>query len=156
MYFGRLVLPNAHGPESATLEARLHTEFWSGSAWVQMTSDSCSAIAQTDIRFPEGSIDNPANRSVPLGSGATNASFLDTSSGAINFVGGDAGLSFSAPGAGNTGQFNIDIDLSNYPWLRFDWNQDSLHDDAALPSAEISFGSYRGHDRIIYWHEVFN
>lgn len=59
------------------------------------------------------------------------------------------------PGAGNTGNFKVDIDLTNYPWLLFDWNLDGDYsNDTALPSAQFSFGSYRGHDRIIYWREV--
>lgn len=156
LYFGRLILPNVHGPESAALAARLHTEYWNGLAWLQMEADNCSAIAQTDIVFPDGTIDVLANRNVAIGSGSTTASFLDASSGSVNFSGGDAGLNFSAPGAGNTGRFNIDINLSAYPWLQFDWNQDEVFSDSALPSAEVRFGSYRGHDRVIYWQEVLN
>jgi len=156
LYFGRVVLPNIHGPESSPLVASFYTEYWDGVAWVQMINDNCTAVSQSDISFPDGSIDIVSNRSVSLGSGTTAASFLDTSSGAINFVGGDAGLEFSAPGATNTGQFSIDVDLSSYPWLRFDWDQNGSHDDSALPTAEISFGSYRGHDRIIFWQEVLN
>jgi len=133
-----------------------HTEYWAGSAWQRNDLDACTAIAQTDIRFPSGAIDASANRSVSVGSSTTTASFTDTSSAAINFVSGDAGLVFSAPGAGNTGQFDIEVDLTNYPWLRFDWNQDGDYSDSGLPFAEISFGSYRGHDRIIYWREVLN
>ncbi len=75
----------------------------------------------------------------------------------INIINGSAGLSFSAPGVGNLGAFVIDAQMTNYPWLRFDWNQNNDNaDDTTQPSANINFGSYRGHDRVIYWREVLN
>ena len=153
--FGRLVLPSAYGPESAELKASLTTEYWDGD-WRRSISDSCTQIANSDIVFPNGAITDAANLTTAVGSGASTASFDFSTATAVNITAGDAGLRFSAPGATNTGSISVDIDLSTYPWLQFDWNQDGAFTDAALPTAEFSFGSYRGNDRIIYWQEVFS
>ena len=153
--FGRLFLQGAHGPETAPLSASFLTQYYDGNEWLTNSDDSCSAIAQSDIEFPDGTIDTTANRTVAIASGATTGQFTDASAGNINFIAGDAGLFFSAPGAGNTGVFPVEVnDLSAYPWLQFDWNQDGDFTDTGLPVVEISFGSFRGHDRIIYWREV--
>lgn len=153
--FGRLVLPNAHGPESADLLANFNTQYWNRTGWLQNEDDSCTEIAAADISLPPNrAIDTPSNLTTSLGAGSSTAMFGDFTAGLVNFTGGDAGLYFTAPGAGNTGTINVDVDLSNYAWLRFDWNQDGDYSDTALPTAEFTFGSYRGHDRIIYWQEV--
>jgi len=153
--FGRLVLPSAYGPESAELKATLTTEYWDGD-WRRSISDSCTQIANSDIVFPNGAITDAANLTTAVGSGVSTASFDFSTATAVNITAGDAGLRFSAPGATNTGSISVDIDLSTYPWLQFDWNQDGAFTDAALPTAEFRFGSYRGNDRIIYWQEVFS
>jgi hypothetical protein len=66
---------------------------------------------------------------------------------------GAAGLSFSAPGSGNTGYIDISGNFSALPWLLFDWDHDGSHDDSA--SARVSFGVYQGNNRQIYWREVY-
>ncbi len=153
--FGRLVLSDAHGPETSDLPVTFATQYYDGSQWLTNTDDSCSAIAQSAIAFPDGTIDVPANRAVAVGGGTSSGQFTDLSAGAVNFIAGDAGHFFTAPGAGNTGVFNVTIDdLSAYPWLQFDWDQNGSFNDTGLPAAEISFGSFRGHDRVIFWREV--
>ena len=67
---------------------------------------------------------------------------------------GDYGLEFSAPGAGNTGYFNLGI--SNVPvWLRYDWDQNGTADDSSLPDSLITFGRARGNDSMIFWQERY-
>lgn len=153
--FGRLILADAFGPETAPLAMDMRTEYWNGTNWVNNIADSCTQISNADIAFPNGTIDSVANKTVTVGGGTSSASFPYSGLTYVGFTNGDAGASLSAPGAGNTGNFKVDIDLTNYPWLLFDWNQDGDYsNDTALPSAQFSFGSYRGHDRIIYWREV--
>ncbi len=156
--FGRLNGASVHGPETAALAVPLSMEYWNGSVFVTNTDDDCTRIAAADILFDGNPLSTDANRTVTLGGGTTTGSFGNASAGTdIGFTNGDAGLVFSAPGAGNNGSFNIDFDLTNYPWLRSDWNNDGdSANDTALPSLEIYFGRYRGHDRIIYWEEVLN
>jgi MSHA biogenesis protein MshQ len=58
-------------------------------------------------------------------------------------------LVLEAPGAGNTGSARLTM---NVPlWLQDDFNGDG---SLGSPKATVTFGVYRGHDRIIYWHEV--
>lgn len=149
--FGRLRVSDRHGPESSSLSVPFLIEVWNGSLFVPSV-DSCSAIAAADIAFDGESI--AVDLDADVGSGSTAGSFLDFSGGNVNIVVGDAGLSFSAPGV--PGSFPITVDLTNYPWLQFNWNRDaSSANDTAIPPATISFGSYRGHDRVIYWQERF-
>ncbi|WP_096087591.1 LamG domain-containing protein [Agaribacterium haliotis] len=153
--FGRLRLEDAFGPESSALPVLYQTEFWNG-AWFELSAaDSCTEILLSDQQYAGQSIDIPANRSVTVGSGSTTGSYSQSDAIQVQFAGGDAGLSFSAPGAGNTGSFFINADLNNYPWLRFDWDQDGSHSDTTI-QAEIRFGTYRNHDRVIFWQEVLD
>lgn len=149
--FGRLRLEDSYGPETANLPVRFQTEYWNGASWVQNRDDSCTALALDDITYPQGAISTPGNRAVALGEGATIGEYALIDAAQIRFTGGDAGHYFTAPGAGNTGSFPVNVNLMDYPWLRFDWNNDGLYTDETLPAANFTFGSYRGHDRILYW-----
>jgi len=152
--YGRLRLADAFGPETAPLPVAFVTEFWDGLVWRQNTDDSCTKIALSAIGYPSGSIDTPAYRTVAIGGGTTTGNYQNASGGTVVFDSGDAGQFFSAPGGGNTGSFQVSTNLAAYPWLRFDWNGDGDFSDTALPAATFTFGSYRGHDRIIFWREV--
>jgi len=68
-------------------------------------------------------------------------------------VSGDAGLSFSAPGAGNTGYININGNFAGLPWLLFDWDHNGMQDNS--PSARAAFGLYKGNRQQIYLREVY-
>src|SRR5690606_13666455 len=95
-----------------------------------------------------------ASRAVNLGGGSAIGQYANIDVNNVNFIDGNAGHFFTAPGV--TGSFPVNVDLTSLPWLRFDWNQDGDHNNnLALPPATISFQQYRGHDRIIYWREVF-
>jgi MSHA biogenesis protein MshQ len=151
--FGRLRLEDSYGPETSSLPVRFLTEYWNGSDWIQNPDDSCTALALTEIIYPQGAINNAANRTVTVGGATTTGEYVSINATQIAFDEGDAGHYFTAPGAGNTGTFDVDVDLTDYPWLRFDWNNDGNYSDAALPSANFTFGNYRGHDRVLYWLE---
>lgn len=156
IFFGRLRLDGTFGSELAALPVNFVIERWTGNAWQPNLQDSCSGIALSAIAYPSGDIATPANRTVSLNSGSTTGEYaaIDAAQGEVVFSAGDAGHYFSAPGAGNTGEFTVNVDLTLYPWLRFDWNQDGDYGDQNLPPATFTFGAYRGHDRVIYWQEV--
>jgi len=155
--YGRLRLDDAFGPETAILPVNFATEYWAGSFFVTNPNDSCTKILRSAITYqPPGNILTPANLTVPLTGGTTTGSYSSISATEINFTGGSAQHFFTAPTNKAQGAFNVDVDLTSYPWLRFDWNQDGNHSDISLPTARFGFGSYRGHDRIIYWRERFN
>lgn len=153
MRFGRLRLDDAFGPESVNLPVNFATEYWTGGFFTKNTDDSCTQILRSAIGYPAGSILAPANLTVPLSGGSTQGNYANISSTLVMFNAGDAGQYFSAPLSG-TGSFDVGVDVTAYPWLRFDWNQnDNYGDDTSLPAAHYSFGQYRGNDRVIYWRE---
>ncbi len=156
--FGRLYGQNAHGPETAALAVTLQTEFWDGSEFVINATDSCSVISATDILFDGNNLTIDGNRTVTVGSGTSTGNFSMLNTGiSFEMQNGSAGLTFTAPGATNLGRFDVDISLTSYPWLRSDWDNDGdFSDDTNVPTIEINFGRYRGHDRIIFWQEVLN
>jgi MSHA biogenesis protein MshQ len=155
LLFGRLRLEDAFGPETADLPVNFNTEYWTGSFWLVNPFDSCTTISRTAITYPQGSIATDANRTVTLSGGSTQGRYGILQPTQVLFTSGNAGQYFTAPVSG-TGSFIVQVDLTAYPWLRFDWDQDGDHnDDTKLPDANFGFGSYRGHDRIIYWRELF-
>lgn len=165
--FARLSSTDVWGPESAGLSVPLQVQYWNGSIWVLSSGDE-TQIPRTDITF----IDSGGSGSLIIGDPITapvgsnpNVSFnIDPAGSAtLNFGdglgggSGDSGMFVGAPGA--QGFFRVDIDLINFPWLQFDWDQDGDHndvDDSDLPRFTVTFESYRGHDRIIYWREVLS
>jgi hypothetical protein len=155
--YGRLRLDDAFGPETANLPITFITEYWTGSLFTKSSDDSCSTILRSAISYPSGNLLTPANLVVSLTGGTTTGVYASSTATLINFTSGDANHYFQAPTSQATGSFNVDVDLTAYSWLRFDWNQNANYaDDTALPTARFGFGSYRGHDRIIYWREKFN
>lgn len=152
--FGRLRLDDAFGPESVHLPVKFATEYWTGNFFAAAETDQCTAIPRQAIRYPAGTIDNDANRTVNLNGGSTQGQYADLQADAVIFNAGNAGHFFSAPGTG-TGNFVVDINLADRAWLRYDWNQNGDHSDDTGLRANFGFGQYRGHDRIIYWREVF-
>jgi MSHA biogenesis protein MshQ len=41
-------------------------------------------------------------------------------------------------------------------YLNYDWNNNLSINQDDKPSATITFGQFRGNDRIIHWREVFD
>ena len=154
--YGRLRLDDAFGPETANLPVNFATEYWAGSFFVPNQNDNCTKILRSDIAYPAGNILTPANLTVALNGGSTTGSYSSLSATEVSFISGSGQHYFTAPTGGGQGSFNVDVDLTNYPWLRFDWNQDGNYSDTSLPTARFGFGQYRGHDRVIYWRERFN
>lgn len=154
--FGRLRLENAFGPEVIDLPAPFYIEYWNGTEFIRNADDSCSRIPRSAITYePTGTLADDNNRTVPIGGGTTTGQYDNLDSVGVNINTSYSGQTFTAPGEGNTGSFDILVNLTDRPWLIFDWNQDGDHNnDVQMPPANVGFGSYRGHDRIIYWREV--
>ena len=62
--------------------------------------------------------------------------------------GGEELILLAAPGNGNYGSLNLLLDVES--WLQFDWGSGAV----SSPSGRVTFGSYRGDDRVIYRQEV--
>ncbi len=143
--YGRLNVTNAFGPETESLAITSVVEYRSGTGWITNTDDNCSDFSG-DITTSPDSSPSGSHLNIPVGSSITHLTVLGP------VAAGDGGLSLSAPGAGNTGDIGIAVDLSALPWLQFDWDGDGTADSTLNRAA--SFGQYRGHDRVIYWREV--
>lgn len=163
--FGRLRLDDSFGSGAADLPVKFMTEFWTGGTWIQNAADSCTQIARSNIFYgsPEVAITSDANLHVSVAGKDTAGIYRSIDAVAVRFTAGDAGHRFSAPGATAEGSFPVRVNLIPYPWLMFDWNQTNAvptldkcpaDSDCSL-RATIGFGSYRGHDRVIYWRERF-
>lgn len=154
MRWGRLTLTNAHGSELTALPMPLFAEYYNGTAFVANTADSCTSLSLSS----QITLSNSATGSGALKAGNTAMTILPfgTSSATLahsQLLAGSAGLSFSAPGVGNTGSIDVSGSFSSLPWLLFDWDHDGAYDDS--PTAKATFGIYRGNSQQIYLREVY-
>lgn len=158
--WGRVVLSNAHGSELTPLSIPLTTEYYNGTSFIQNTNDSCtnftlennfsiSDTADFDCSFTTQS--TPV--AVGLGSVKANLSNTTVTSGTTELTISNNTILTNGPGAGNTGYIEITSNLFNLSWLLYDWDGDSTHDNC--PSARVTFGIYKGNNKIIYFREVY-
>jgi MSHA biogenesis protein MshQ len=143
--FGQLKLSNVFGPETFALDMAVQTEYFDGTNFILNTDDNCTALFDTDPPLSPVALSWTDN----LSAGETTASL----SSGITMSAGLGTFSFSAAGLGNEGsviyQYHTDTDL---PWLNTE--NDDYADYADNPFGKITFGQFRGNDRMIYWREV--
>ena len=154
--WGRLALNSASGSETQALGVPLLTQYYNGSSFITNTDDGCTTIARSKIEFNDGAINTAANLTIDIGSGSNNStgssSNVNLSSADLVVVSGDGNLSFSAPSDGDRGSFTVAIDLTNLPWLKYDWDLDGNHDNSP-PGVTGTFGIYGGHSKILFRRE---
>jgi MSHA biogenesis protein MshQ len=165
LHYGRFALYSAYGPENEALNAGFAVEHYLAGRWQVFTSDN-----ETPINFSESA------GSLLLSTYGNGADLTDLinpiSSNGVLSLGqvDDAGdLLLSAPG--QVGEVLLRLNPQSDPlaWprhLNFDWNGDGQICNVAsacsgsglvdYPSSVLSFGLYRGNDRVIQWREVFN
>lgn len=139
--YGRLNLLNAYGPETESLPQIIRSEYFDGSNFITNNLDSDTSYNVTSI----GTINviNVGDASNPL---------LDTDSTASGFGqlgSGEAIFNWTPTLGGRYGTYRFPFTVD--AWLQFDWDGNGSQDD---PSGEVTFGQYRGHDRVIYWKEI--
>ncbi|WP_196140877.1 DUF6701 domain-containing protein [Aliikangiella sp. G2MR2-5] len=145
---GRVRILDAYGPELSPLEMRILSEYFNGTNWQQNNADSCTTYVSSQFGFQSGSYTE--NLSAGETSIIAPGSNQLINSG-ISIIGN--GVWFSAPGENNYGSVNVEMNLTSLPWLQFNWDSSN---SLSLPSARLSFGYFRGSDRVIYWREVIN
>ncbi|WP_019528129.1 DUF6701 domain-containing protein [Dasania marina] len=150
LYYGRVYIPPAYGPETpaGSLDLPFELQYWDGTAFVTNTNDSDSrydAWTYTcDDPDPPTADTLECYVDAPLiipGAPATVSGGLPDSA---------KHITITRPGAGNTGSLEFTLTVDS--WLQYDWDADGTFSDN--PSARVTFGSYRGHDKIIYWRET--
>ena len=139
--FGRWALRSSFGPETLPVYIPMLVEYWDGNAFEINTMDSVTPFdALNDVSITDISL-APAT-TAPSGSGL--------------FAYGQAKATLSAPGENNQGKVQVVKDVPT--WLQFDWsNLDGNFDGPYTenPSAIVTFGMYRGNDRVIQWREIY-
>lgn len=151
--FGRLVVGTAAGSELLPVSVPLRTEFFDGAGFVTNTDDSCTVLAlAADIQLANpdtaGGAPQPGTAIMNVNAGTSSIT-----SGDAAFTAGAALLTFSAPGAGNTGFIDV---LSNLAASGFDHLQDDLDNDGVYdndPAGRVTFGVFEGPGTFIYIRE---
>ncbi|QYK01800.1 DUF6701 domain-containing protein [Shewanella psychrotolerans] len=156
--YGRLVVENGYGPESESLRLPLRAEYVSSVAltgeatWLPNSLDNCSIYnTQTSADASEVSTTG-LYMQPPTGFPAIRAysdSSLTLQSGSLSL--GNGYSYFSIPNA--TGEVVLKQHVE--PWLKWYWNFDGASPTVLYdPRANAYFGTYRGHDKVIFWREV--
>jgi MSHA biogenesis protein MshQ len=143
--FGQLTLSNVFGPETFSLDMAVQTEYYDETKFVLSTDDNCTSLFLTDPPFSPLPLSWTGN----LAAGETIPSLV------TNISAGEGEIRFSAAGLGNEGSVMFEYDTStitNLPWLNTENDGDSDYGDN--PLGTITFGQFRGNDRMIYWREI--
>jgi len=151
--YGRWRMENVFGPEISALAMPAIAEYYNVSGDWQTSNDddsTCTSLSMTNAKEnifissdPAGTGSSPED-AIPVDTATTDFSYNSS------LMSGDGNFLFSPLSiVGKSGSVRIAADLSELPWLRFDWDGNGSFEDA--PDATATFGRYRGHDRIIYW-----
>ncbi|UCF76520.1 MAG: hypothetical protein JSU71_04355, partial [Betaproteobacteria bacterium] len=161
MRFGRLAMRNASGSQLLPLVVRMEAQYWSGSAFITNTLDSCSTIVSTDFAMSNytDNLSGPTCETAISGGGTLSS--------------GRGTLILATPGAGNNGSVTLTPNLgatasgttcttqgaapvaattANLPHLQGNWGGGGY---TANPSGRASFGVYKGSEEVIYIRENF-
>ena len=136
MRYGRLMIDSAFGSELVDLVLPIKVQFYDSGIgdFVTHTDDTCSSFSVLPLEMLDTL--NPASLTTSLSSLAA----------------GEATLTISAPGAGNTGSLGVVLNAPT--WLEFDWGRPVGESNRFEPKATASFGIYSGNDAFIYRREI--
>jgi len=164
--FGRWYIDNAYGPETEDLPAQMYTQYWDGTSFVINTLDNYTipnlhgaepkketglirsgGLAAWQYRLLDLSTeDTDDERITPNDTTVTISDPLTFDKGKYqDFI-------FSAPIDSKRGSLVFEYEVP--AWLKYNWDNGTEYDDN--PSAKVTFGLFRGNDRIISWREVSN
>jgi MSHA biogenesis protein MshQ len=178
VHHGRLILEPNFGPETEFLIAPLKAQHYINGSWQFNANDSCTDVAmqQSDgeiVLTAVGDTDITGNIDPVISVGDLVAGKVE---GVANFSLGQivpGQTQRQGPGVSGLVKVALDPDAGNVTWpdyMNFDWNTDGLICANSMqcppaggvspaldgPSSTLSFGAFRGNDRIIHWREVFN
>ena len=143
IYYGRLALRPAYGPENRDLDMGLAAEVFNLSNqgnFAANADDVCTIYNVTGAQLSNYSDNLQAGETSVLS--PLSDTFLDAGREADG-----APVLLQAPGIGNEGSVNVTLPTDT--WLQFDW----FGSGETHPQSIATFGRYRGHDRIIYMRE---
>nr|WP_248374841.1 DUF6701 domain-containing protein [Vibrio cyclitrophicus] len=143
--FGRIDLDDVGGNSDTTIAIPLRAEYWDSSRkrFVLNDDDSTTRVdASTSASDVIWSEDGSLTTTVTLANGG------QVSDGESRNLKASQGESVSI-----REQVQLWQSMDDTPWLRYDWNSDKVSDEAngeQDPSTVVTFGIYRGNDRVIY------
>ena len=142
--YGRLSLQNAYGPETAAVSQSWQVQYFDGTNFKVNTLDNTTRFNLADIGTI--TVTDVGDHANPLRNTDSSAS---TSVGATgNFNAGLLTVDWSAPLNGHYGNYWLPLTVES--WLQYDW----FGNGDENPQGNVTFGQYRGHDKIIYWKEI--
>ena len=135
--FGILHLDNAFGPEASDLNVNVSTRYFDGTRFITNTDDNCTSL-------------NLANYTAIVSSWTDNLEDGETLPILLtNIINGEGSITMQASGIGNDG--SVQFEYATPAWLDSENDDGDFDDD---PFSTITFGQFRGTDRIIYWREI--
>ncbi len=134
MRYGRIVLQNAYGPETAPIKMRLLTQYYNGTAFIANPDDTCSKYSATNLAC--------SNLIGPVTCTDVTTSGVDITNGQY--------FTLSAPMKTGTLLYTLTVDSC----LQYEWDNLTPPDYNENPTGRANFGIYRGNDRIINWREI--
>ncbi|MBY6225342.1 DUF6701 domain-containing protein [Ferrimonas balearica] len=142
--YGRLVLDNVYGTESQALTLPVRAEYYDGSQFVRNGLDSCTLYQASSLSVADGTLSVSGGGTLSAGRGRVTI----------------------AP-AGRVLDTLVEYQLTYPHYLQWYWGRAAAQDDVARqcvaadgstdrlcnPKARVTFGRYRGHDKVIYRRE---
>lgn len=164
-YYGRISAQDAFGPATSPITMPLYVEYFNGNRFVTNTSDNCTTIDADEVSlsgsavtpFAASYVVKSLDNNNQVGTTGVDTSPDNTSTTQLLSSSGEFSLILNAPGFtdGNTkGYVPVIINLTDYPWLQFDWDTNGTGaTETHLPTKNVTFGQFRGNDRVISWRE---
>jgi MSHA biogenesis protein MshQ len=160
--FGRWYIENSFGPETSPLTMPMAIQYWDNDKFKVNIDDNCTlpnigtevntgeiwggSLTEWQYRLLDASthINEPIKTIDIAGVKVPDplTSFID---------GKYRKFIMEPPGKGKIGSLNIEYEVPS--WLKYDWNDDGIFEEN--PSAKLTFGLFRGNDRIISQKEIY-
>lgn len=145
--FGRAVVDSLGGVTGSIMNVPLRVEFWNGSAFVTNTDDSDTNLSGVNVVGDNNTI------WVEPGASAADVN-LAAGGGVSSGTSSSITVSQADPVRQQT-QVWLDLDraANSAPWLRYRWQDANRAEDSRGeedPSSVVTFGIFRGNDRVIF------
>ncbi|GMM89230.1 DUF6701 domain-containing protein [Vibrio fortis] len=141
--FGRIDLDDVGGSSGAIIAIPLRAEYWNGSQFVVNEDDRTTNVAAS----------TSASSVIWSGDDSTTTTATLKNGGVV--TDGESRNLTASQGEGVSTREQVQLwqSMNLTPWLRYNWDSDEVSDDAngeQDPSTVVTFGIYRGNDRVIY------
>ncbi|WP_087016708.1 DUF6701 domain-containing protein [Thaumasiovibrio subtropicus] len=145
--YGRMRLFDAVGPSGGSVNVPLQVEYWDGSAFVLNGDDSASSFDGSETCDPLIIASDSNTSSITLsGNGSVSAGTESVTAIQSVAIREQVRMWQLITDAVPNGANNCQTVNNDQPWLLYNWR--NFGDES--PSAIITFGSYRGNDRVIF------